>query len=121
VLPEGGASIAVLPAPARVLDAEQWAAQDLKPLMNQASKAKVPLQSLASGGASLEITEVVLGWGSRPEFEQVNCYFTVSGKLFAARLIYRKGDARAEEYRRTLHELIQSLRPLARQKLEHRG
>ncbi len=52
-------------------------------------------------------------WGSPgPEFESLNSYFAVSGRLFSARLTYWKGDSRAAEYLETLHRLIESVRPI---------
>ena len=112
VLPKGGVSISVVPPRAGILDAEQWAARDLKPRMTRLSKSSFVLKSRTTGG-SLDITEVVLAWGlPGAEYERVDCYFTVSGRLYAGRLTYWKGDARAPEYRQTLHAVIESLKPL---------
>lgn len=109
-LPPGGASIAVVPASAGTVTAEQWAARDLKPGINRLSETKVILKR-RSTGAPLDITEVDQTRGrAGSEFEEVNCYFAVSGHLFAGRLMYWKGDAKAARYRQTLHEVIESVR-----------
>lgn len=112
-LPRGGASIAVVPPPSGVLNAEQWSARDVKPGMSTLSKANIVLTRPATG-ASLNVTQAELTWG-RPgvEFENVNCYFVVSGHLFVGRLTYWKGDSKAAEYLRVLHEVIESLNALA--------
>jgi hypothetical protein len=120
-LPQGGASIAVVPPPNGVVGAEQWAARDLKPGMDLVSKANLVLTKRVAG-APLEVTEVHLTWERpAPEFETVDCYFVISGHLFAGRLTYWKGDSKAAEYRRTLHEVIESLRPLNGSGRKHRG
>jgi hypothetical protein len=109
MLPPGGASIAVVPPPSGVLDAEQWAARDLKPGMDVVSKANVVLRRRATG-APLDATEVDLTWDRpAPEFETLDCYFSISGHLFVGRLTFWKGDSKAAEYRQTLHEVVESL------------
>ncbi len=109
MLPPGGASIAIMPAPNGVLSAEQWAARDLKPGMDVVSKANVVLRRRATG-TPLDATEVDLVWERpAPEFENLNCYFAISGHLFVGRLTYWRGDSRAAEYRETLHGVVESL------------
>lgn len=112
VLPEEGASIAIVPPPDGVSDAGRWLSRDLKPLTEEVSKTRLDLRT-ADTREPLDTTEVVLRWGSPgPQFEGVNSYFLASGHLLSARLTYWKGDTRAPEYRETLHRIIESLRPI---------
>jgi hypothetical protein len=109
-LPPGGASIAVVPPPTGVLDAEGWATRDLLPGRKVVSKGNVVLK-LRVTGTPLDVTEVDVAWESpSPKFEDLDCYFVISGHLLAGRLTYWQGDSRAAEYRQTLHKVIESLR-----------
>jgi hypothetical protein len=61
------------------------------------------------------VTEIVSqGWGDSAggQYEDVDCYFEIGGKLFAGRLIYWRGDAKANQHRQALHQMIERMRLL---------
>jgi hypothetical protein len=109
VLPEGGASIAVVSAPTGVSNSEQWLARDAKPLTQIVSVSKVAIS--APNGAHVDTMEALLTWPvPNPMFEGVNSYIAVGGHLFSGRLTYLKGDANAPQYLDTLRRVLGSLR-----------
>jgi hypothetical protein len=102
VLPDGGASIALVPPPPRIATIEDWIKAD--DLFGRESMNSVTLQRTLSK-KPLPVTEVI---SPGPEgMENVNCYFDISGKLLVARLEYWKGDPSAMRYRAVLHQLIE--------------
>ena len=46
--------------------------------------------------------------------EPVSCYFELSGQLLVGHVMYWEGDSNAMQYREVLHEVIESIRLLAR-------
>jgi hypothetical protein len=113
VLPAGGASIAILTAPEGVRSQQQWIDLNGK-LESELSKEAIFLRRTPSGNP-LAVTQIVASSridSSSDQFESVACYFEIRRKLFVARLTYWKGDPRAEEYRKTLHNMIQRIRLL---------
>lgn len=115
VLPNGGASIALLTPPKGIASEEQWIDRNSKHEKDQA-KERLVLRH-AGSDAPIQVTQVISrsdGDGSGEQFEGVDCYFEMSGKLFAARLTYWKGDPKSENYRQTLHGVIQRVTLLKR-------
>ena len=108
VLPDGGAQIAVVPAPARMAAIEDWMRDDHL-LGPQESKSTVDLRLLASG-ETLPITEVVSRDGEG--LETVSCYFVLTHHLLVGRVIYWPSDPKAKQYREVLHRVIESIRTL---------
>lgn len=116
VLPDGGASIALLTPPTGVASEEQWIDRNSKHEKDQ-SKELLVLRR-AGTETPIQVTQVISrsdGDSSEEQFEGVDCYFEISGKLFVARLTYWKGDPKAENYRQTLHGVIQRVALLNRQ------
>jgi hypothetical protein len=109
VLPDGGASIALVPAPARVATLEDWIKADSL-TSKQESRSSIILRGV--GSARLPVVEIVSR--SSDDMEYVDCYFEIGGRLLVGRLIYWTGDPSAGKYRQALHEVIEGTRPLAR-------
>jgi len=115
VLPNGGASIAVLAPPKGVTSEKQWIDRNGKHAKNQA-RERLVLRHVRSD-APIQVTQVISRSdddGSDDQFEGVDCYFEISGRLFAARLTYWKGDPKSEDYRQTLHGVVQRVALLDR-------
>jgi hypothetical protein len=106
VLPDGGASIAIVPAPTRIATVEDWIKAD-NLLARQESRSSITLQ-MAVSKKPLPVNEVI---SQAPEgMENVNCYFEIAGHVLVGRLIYWKGDTNATRLRQVLHGVIESIR-----------
>jgi hypothetical protein len=110
VLPDGGASIALVPAPERVASIEDWIKAD-GGLREEKARSTISLVR-PSSREPLRVVEVVSLTGEG--MENVDCYFEIPGRLLVGRLSYWPDDPRAKEYRELLHRIIQSARPLVR-------
>lgn len=110
VLPNGGASIALISAPDGVVSEEQWIARNSKREKDQ-SRELLELRRVGSK-VPIQVTQVISQSGadsSGEQFAGVDCYFEISGSLFTARLTYWKGDRRADHYIETLHNVIERI------------
>ncbi len=111
VLPNGGASIAVLPAPRGVTTVEQWLQLD-QAQVSQSVRRPVALRHDGLVLQAMEVISSVWGDPASGQLERTDCYFEIRQRLFVARLEYRKGDPKAVRYRDTLHGIAETLAPL---------
>lgn len=109
ILPEKGALIGVVPAPAQVATIEDWVNFDGR-VDKQESKNSITLRR--ASGASLLVTEAISQ--SLEGMETIGCYFEMLGHLFVGRVTYWKGASAAGQYREVLHEVIENTTPLVR-------
>ena len=107
-LPDGGAGIAVVPPPPYIKTLEEWIKDD-NILNRQTSRKTISLPS----GSKEPVAEVT--YSVDDGMESVSCYFELSGHPLVARLLYWKGDSKANEYRHLLHTIIESAQPLSSQ------
>ena len=110
VLPDGGAQIAVVPAPLRIATLEEWITADSL-LSRQVSRWSMDLPR-PNSAEPLSVTEVESRISEG--MAEIDCYFSISGRLLVARLSFWPSDPRAGEYRELLHKIVKSVRPLTR-------
>lgn len=108
ILPDGGARIYVGPSPAGITTIEQWIERN-RMVEKVKSRDSLTLHK-ANSKTPLQVTEVT--YEAAEGQENVDCYFEISNHLMVGRVIYWKMDRYAGKLRRTLHGVIENLRPL---------
>jgi hypothetical protein len=108
VIPTGGAQIVILERPENVSDLERWVGTTTIGAETISNK-DVSIDSIAVRGG-LRALEVGTESGVSPDrFQDIGLYFEISGRGFRGLLTYWKGDPKASEYLRVLHEIAGSL------------
>lgn len=104
IIPQGGARVVLLERPIAVPDMETWVR--LSGVANdEVSRSSVVLRN-GTSTHELRATEILSEWADGDiRYQNVDCYFEVSGRLFSARLT----DSKAAEYRRVLHGVVESV------------
>jgi hypothetical protein len=108
VVPQNGATISLVPAPAGIKDIEQWIAKD-SAVSRVKSRNQFTLQRSQSE-TPLNISEVIFESIEGPD--TTRWYFEISGRLLAANLSYWKEDPNAEKHRQVLREVVVSAKVL---------
>ena len=109
IVPYGGAQIFIAQRPDDVTDIESWIRHD-RFSADQMSRTRIVLER-ASPKQPLQLIEVISDWGeSGSRFEDVNCYFEISGHFFKGSLSYWKDDPKSREYLAVLHKIVESVR-----------
>jgi hypothetical protein len=110
VVPDGGATISIVPPPQGVTTIEQWVGRDSRVTRVQ-SRRSITLQ-VPDSTEPLGIEEVIYLSTEGPD--TVSWYFGISGRLLVANLSYWFGDPNATKFREVLREVVQTVRPLER-------
>jgi hypothetical protein len=103
----------MLAAPKGVGSSQQWIDRNARSQMAQ-TRTEITLHR-AGSAAPIQVIEVVsAGWSDSAsnQYQDVDCYFEIEGRLFAGRLEYWRGDPKANERRQTLHRMIERMRLL---------
>ncbi len=105
----------MLAAPKGVGSPQQWIDRNARSQIAQ-TRTEITLHRAGSGAALRVIEVVAVSWSDSDsyQYEDVDCYFEIEGKLFAGRLVYWRGDPKANERRQTLHRIIERMRLLER-------
>ena len=109
ILPSGGARINLSPSPTGVKTVEQWIEHN-RLVEKIASRDSL---NLRIANEPLQVVEVT--YEAAEGQENVDCYFETSGRLMVGRVIYWKGDRNFGKLRQTLHEVIESFKPVSPQ------
>lgn len=110
IVPNDGATISIVGAPAGVRDIHSWIDRDTGPRQVR-SRTDRSLES-TNPKLPLQITEVVRESIDGPE--TVSWYFDFSGHPLKANLSYWGDDPSAEKYRQVLRDIVRSLTPTTR-------
>lgn len=108
LLPPGGALITFALRQRNISTIEEWIAKNIK-VHGMVERQIFRLESETHAWATT-ITEVASQSARRTqEFEQIDWYFAINGRMFDAVLLYRKGDERKQEYIDIFRHIIASL------------
>ena len=108
LLPPRGAMISFALRQRNINILEDWIAKNIK-VHGMVERRMFPLESETHAWTTT-ITEVVSRSArGTQEFDQIDWYFDINGRMFDAVLLYRKGDERKREYIDILRHIVASL------------
>jgi hypothetical protein len=108
IIPSGGARLVLLNRPDSISDVEAWIRFNASG--NERLSRSVVVLRRVSTGEELSATDVISEWSDgEMRYENVDCYFDISGHLFDGRLTYWRSDSKAPAYRKVLHGIVESV------------